>query len=110
MKRKRAVKLLLFVLLFPAVAIRAGQAAAPDRAAGDSLQKSPKANRGGGSATKIHVCALLASAEIKAVQGEPIKETTPSEQHGGGFLMSQCFFSTATFAKSVSLALATPDP
>ncbi len=28
----------------------------------------------------------------------------------GSFLMSQCFFRTATFTKSVSLALAVPDP
>jgi len=109
-KHKPAVNLLLFALFFLAVGLRAGQAAAPDRAAGNSLQKSPRATGGGGSATKIDVCALLTSAEIKAVQGEPIKEKTPSEQHGGSFLMSQCFFRTATFAKSVSLALATPDP
>jgi hypothetical protein len=110
MKRKRAVKTMLFVLLSPAVILRAVQVAAPDRAVGDSLQKNPKATGGGGTATKIDVCALLTSAEIEAVQGEPINETKPSEQHGSSFLMSQCFFRTATFAKSVSLALATPDP
>ena len=110
MKRKSAVNLLLLALLFHAVGLRAGQAAAADSAAGDPLQKSPEATRGGGSATKIDVCALLTSAEIEALQGEPIKETTPSEQHGSSFLMSLCFFRTATFAKSVSLAIATPDP
>ena len=110
MKHKPAVNLLLFALLFPAVAFHAGPATAADRAAGDALQKSPEGTRGGGSATKIDVCALLTSAEIEALQGEPIKETTPSEQHGSSFLMSQCFFLTPTFAKSVSLALATPDP
>jgi len=110
MKHKPAVNLLLFALLFPAVAFHAGPATAADRAAGDALQKSPEGTRGGGSATKIDVCALLTSAEIEALQGEPIKETTPSEQHGSSFLMSLCFFRTATFAKSVSLAIATPDP
>ena len=110
MKHKPAVNLLLFALLFSVVALRAGQAAAADSAAGDPLQKSPEATRGGGSATKIDVCALLTSAEIEAVQGEPVKETKPSEQHGSSFLMSLCFFRTATFTKSVSLAIATPDP
>jgi hypothetical protein len=109
-KHKAVVNFLLIALLFPAAAIRAGQAAAPDRAVGDSLKNSPRAARGGGSAEKIDVCALLTSAEIQAVQGEPIKEAKPSEEHGSSFRMSQCFFSTATFAKSVSFALAVPDP
>jgi len=87
---------LLFALLFPAVAFRAGQAAA--------------ANRPAGSAKKVDVCALLTSAEIKAVQGEPVKETKPSVQPSSSFLMSQCFFRTASFDKSVSLVLFTPDP
>ena len=96
MKRKPTIKLLLFALLFPAVALRAGQAAA--------------ANRPAGSAKKVDVCALLTSAEIEAVQGEPVKETKPSVQPSGSFLMSQCFFRTASFNKSVSLVLFTPDP
>src|SRR5216684_3083745 len=96
MKRKPAIKLLLFALLFPAVALRAGQAAA--------------ANRPAGSAKKVDVCALLTSAEIKAVQGEPVKETKPSVQPSSSFLMWQCFFRTASLDKSVSLVLFTPDP
>src|SRR5712692_7670972 len=110
MKRKSAVNLLLLALLFHAVGLREGQAAAANRPAGDSPQKSTKTARTAGSAKEIDVCALLTSAEIEAVQGEPVKETKPSEQHGSSFLMSQCFFRTATFAKSVSLALAVPDP
>jgi hypothetical protein len=109
-KHKTVVNFLLIALLFPAAALRAGQAAAPDRAVGDSLQNSPMAASDGGSAKKIDVCALLTSAEIEAAQGEPVKETKPSEEHGSSFLMSQCFFRTATFAKSVSFALAVPDP
>jgi len=96
MKRKPTIKLLLLALLFPAVALRAGQAAA--------------SNRPAGSAKKVDVCALLTSAEIKAVQGEPVKETKPSVQPSSNFLMSQCFFRTASFDKSVSLVLFTPDP
>jgi hypothetical protein len=110
MKGKPAIKLLLFALLVPAVGLRADQGAAANRPAGDSLQESTRAARGAGAVKKIDVCALLTSAEIAAVQGEPIKETKPSVQPSGGFLMSQCFFLTATFSKSVSLALFTPDP
>ncbi len=53
---------------------------------------------------KIEACALLTSAEIEAVQGEPIAATTPSLERG----MSECVFTTATPAKSVSLAVAMP--
>src|SRR5882672_11071019 len=96
MKRKPAIKLLLFALVFPAVALRTDQASA--------------ANRPAGSAKKVDVCALLTSVEIEAVQGEPVKETKPSVQPSSSFLMSQCFFRTASFNKSVSLVLFTPDP
>jgi len=110
MKRKSAVNLLLFALLFHAVGLRASQAAAANGPAGDSPQKSTRAARTAGSAKEIDVCALLTSAEIEAVQGEPVKETKPSARPTGGFVMSQCFYRTTTFAKSVSLALAVPDP
>ena len=110
MKRKSAVNLLLLALLLHAVGLRAGQAAPADGPAGDSPQKSTKSARTAGSAKEIDVCALLTSAEIEAVQGEPVKETKPSARPTGGFLLLQCFFPTATFAKSVSLTLAVPDP
>jgi hypothetical protein len=96
MKRKLAIKLLFFVLVFLAVALRTDQASA--------------ANHPAGYAKKVEVCALLTSAEIEAVQGEAVQETKPSVQPSSNFLMSQCFFRTASFNKSVSLVLFTPDP
>ena len=56
------------------------------------------------------MCRLLTSAEIEAVQGEPVRETKPSVQPDGGMRMSQCLFRTATFAKSVTVALVAPAP
>lgn len=110
MKRKTAIKLFHFALLLFAVGLRAGQAVDTNRSVGESLQKRAKATRGTGSAKKIDPCALLTAAEIEAVQGEPVKEIKPSLRPSGGLVMAQCFFRTATFAKSVSLALTTPDP
>jgi hypothetical protein len=104
MSHRPTISLLLCGFLFSTASLRVSQAP------GGSLQKSAEVPEDASSATKIDVCALLTSAEIEAVQGEPIKETKPSEEHGSSFLMSQCFFSTATFAKSVSLALAMPNP
>lgn len=56
----------------------------------------------------IDPCALLTSADIQAVQGDVVLEAKPSAQRGGGLMMSQCLFRTATPSKSVSIAVATP--
>ncbi len=104
MNHRPAISLLLCALFFSAVPLSVG------KAPGGSPQKSARAAKDTRSAKKIDVCALLTSAEMEAVQGEPFKETKPSVQQSGSFLMSQCFFRTATFTKSVSLALAVPDP
>ena len=58
--------------------------------------------------SKIDSCALLTSADIAAVQGEPVQDAKPSNQPGTGLLMLQCLFRTATPSKSVSLAVAAP--
>src|SRR2546427_11566770 len=103
MKRKSAVNLLLLALLFRAVGLRAGQAAAADRPAGDSPQISTRAARTAGSAKEVDVCALLTSAEIEAVQGEPVKKNKPSAPPTGGVPMVPRFLSTATLPKTVRL-------
>ena len=56
---------------------------------------------------KKDACILLTSAEVEAVQGEPVSETRTSAQPNGEMLITECVFRTTTFAKSVSLALAT---
>ncbi len=81
-------------------------------ATGRTHDSSPqKAKAGSVSASakeKIDVCKLLSSAEVEAVQGEPVMETKASTQPSGRMLMSQCVFHTTTFVKSVNVALATP--
>jgi len=81
-------------------------------AAGQVQSGSPlKANAGGLNASareKIDVCKLLSSAEVEAVQGEPVKGAKAGAQPSGAMLMSQCVFHTSTSAKSVNVALATP--
>jgi hypothetical protein len=57
---------------------------------------------------KADPCALLTSKDIQAVQGDPVQETKPSRQPGGGLVMSQCLFRTATSSKSISVAIASP--
>jgi hypothetical protein len=60
--------------------------------------------------TKIDPCGLLTKAEIEAVQQSPVRETKPSEHPEGGLLISQCFYSTADFSKSVAVTVTQPDP
>jgi len=104
LSQRPTINLLLCVLLFSAAPLPAS------RTPGGSLQNSANATSATPSAKKIDVCAFLTSAEIQAVQGEPLTETKSSESPSGSFVMLQCFYRTTTFAKSVSLALAAPDP
>ena len=73
--------------------------------------RSPQKQKNGDAATsasgKKDACSLLSSAEIETVQGEPVSETKTSAQPNGEMLITECVFRTTTFAKSVSLALAT---
>jgi hypothetical protein len=108
MSHRPAIRLLLCTLLWSAAQLPAGQAASgsPPKTAGAAKHAAPAQK----PEKKTDVCPLLTRAEIQVVQGEPVEETKPSAQPSGGFVMLQCFYSTTTFAKSVSLALAAPDP
>jgi hypothetical protein len=70
-----------------------------------STQKTPPKTA---QQPKKDPCTLLTSADVQAVQGDPVQETKPSAQPGGGLVMSQCLFRTATPSKSVSVAIASP--
>ncbi len=59
-----------------------------------------------GARGSVDACQLLTSAEIEAVQGEPVKEAKPNVQPSGGMRISECLFHTSNFPKSVSVALA----
>jgi len=93
---------LLRCLLLSFAAFTTAPAAAPGQ-----TKESPKS-----AATKPapDPCGLLSSSEIKTVQGETVVEKKYSEQGTGSFLLRACFYLTPTFTKSVSLALAVPNP
>ena len=106
MRNITALRAVFCGFLLCTVLLSAGQA-------GGALQKKSKgaaAAKKEPARAKIDVCSLLTSAEIEAVQGEPVTQATPKPQPGGGMLLSQCLFHTKTFAKSVTLSLALPDP
>jgi hypothetical protein len=103
MSRCHAIRTLFCGFLLSATPLAAGQAhgGSPEKAKAGSVASSAK--------EKMDVCMLLSGSEIETVQGEPVKETKRSTQPSGGMLMSQCVFHTATPAKSVHVALATPE-
>ena len=89
-----------FFLCTMALPARQAPGRSPQRRIGRGAETSTNGKKG--------ACILLTSAEIEAVQGEPVIETRASVQPGGEMLVSECFFHTTKFAKSVSVALATP--
>ncbi len=67
-----------------------------------------KVTHDSGRQAKPDACAVLTSADVQKVQGDPVQETKPSTQPAGGLVMSQCLFRAANPSKSVSVAIALP--
>ena len=75
---------------------------------------SPNATPSPGAASvakvKFDACTLLTSDEIKAVQGEPVKATKPSDRTNGDFVITQCYYELPTLSNSISLTLTERNP
>jgi hypothetical protein len=102
MSYRYAIRFVLCGFFLSAIALPARQAA------GRSTQKPERGDAATSASGKKGACILLTSAEIEAVQGEPVKETKASVQPNGELLISECLFHTTNFTKSVSVALAIP--
>jgi hypothetical protein len=76
----------------------------------DCIQSSAAKQNDAKASKQLDPCKLLTSAEVASVQGEAVIETKMTPERTGQLLMSQCVFRTATPSKSVSVALAVPDP
>ena len=57
----------------------------------------------------VDACSLITRDEVKAIQGSPVTDTKANVQSDGKFRYSQCFYTTAAFNKSVSLAVTQAD-
>jgi len=104
------MKKLLFGLLLCLVTVAN---IAPGNAKSGSQDKMSQASSqkhapDGTKQTNLDACALLTSADVQAIQGEPVQQTVPSSQPGGGLKMWQCLFRTAVPSKSVSVSVASP--
>jgi hypothetical protein len=63
-----------------------------------------------GARPKLDVCPLLTIAEVEAVQGEPVTATKGSNPGRPALDVAQCFYTVATFSRSVSLEVARREP
>lgn len=90
----------ILLLLFPLAAWICNSARAAQDAGAAKAQASSIHSPDG--------CALLESDEIRAVQGEPVRETKNSRADRGQYIASQCFYRAESFTNSVSLMLVAP--
>jgi hypothetical protein len=102
MNYRYAIRIVVCGFFLCAIALPAKQAP------GRSPQKRMSSDATTSASGKKDACILLTAAEIEAVQGEAVKEAEASVQPNGEMLISGCLFRTTNFAKSVSVALATP--
>jgi hypothetical protein len=56
---------------------------------------------------KVDVCALLTSDDLKAVQGEALKEAQRSDRRDGDFIVAQCYYALPTTSNSVVVNVTT---
>jgi hypothetical protein len=61
------------------------------------------ASRAAAATVKFDPCSLLTRREIEEVQGDRLTSRKGSEPERGRFAVSQCFYTLATFSKSISL-------
>jgi len=72
---------------------------------------APEARTSGGAETRgPDACALLTSADIEEVQGEPVLTTKSGLSDGDVVSVSQCFYILATFSDSISLEVIRSGP
>ena len=58
--------------------------------------------------SSINPCALLTSDELKAVQGEALQTTLPSEREYGEYFIAQCYYQLPAITNSVVVNVTTP--
>jgi hypothetical protein len=100
MSHRLGTCILLYALpLFSVPSLTGRAAASPqEKKPSSALEKTSQ---------KVDACTLLTGAEILAATGEPLEEARLSVRPTSGMRTSLCIFRTPTFAKSVSLSVAT---
>src|SRR6266576_2691142 len=77
-------------------------------AAGPAAANSPAARASAPAVkSKIDVCNLLNSDDLKALQGEAYKEAQRSDRLDGDFVVAQCYYAMPTTVNSVVVNVTT---
>ncbi len=87
----------LLFLMFSSIAVAGGDRKVSPAAASTSDRAAPDP------------CQLLTVTDIQRAQGERFSGTRQTEKEAGGFRLLECFYSTPTPTRSVSLAVAVSD-
>ena len=105
MRTKYSLSLLCFLSL---AFVGCDKSAKTELSANSQASASPTNQKS--SQTTFDACGLLTKEEIEATQGSPVKDTKGSDHSDVGLRVSQCFYTTETFNKSVVLTVTQSDP
>ena len=94
----------ILVSLLAFVAAGCSKSKTPDRANSALPSATPSVSVAPATAD-TDACALLTKEEIQAVQGEPFKDTKPSQKSTAGLIVSQCYFELPTPVNSVVITI-----
>lgn len=94
----------------PAPSVGTAASPAPNAANMPSVIATPSPTTPSVAKVKFDACSLLTSAEIEAIQGEPVRETKPSDRTTGDFIVTQCYYELPTPSNSISLTLTESNP
>jgi hypothetical protein len=100
-----------FAALALSLALAQGcEPAGNDRSRGTAGQATPSPQQAASGSPAVaggqpDACRLLTAEDIRAVQGEGVKEAKGTRQTDGPLLTEQCLYATANYNKSVSLTL-----
>ncbi len=105
--------LLLFSLFFVANGCNSQQQApqapvtsgSPEAASSPAEPAAPNYTAPPKASDRKDACKLLTSGDLRAVQGESLKDTKGTNRAEGGFFVSQCYFMLPTFSKSAVLTV-----
>jgi hypothetical protein len=61
------------------------------------------------NADKFDACSLITKQEVESIEGSPVNNTKASANANSGLRFAQCFYTTAEFSRSVSLAVTLSD-
>jgi hypothetical protein len=80
-------------------------AAASPTAAAVSASPSSSASSSAAAAATVDPCSLLTSDELKAAQGEDLKQASRSDQQDPDYVITQCYYLMPTAVNSVVINL-----